>query len=136
MTPREFFHILKEAHGCELPSYGCLFIEAIADRYVYDCWLIDWDVTISVPLPLAAVVARLCFDRKQPEDYRTLKVLPATLFAYALGTFDKQPERVQRYLRGRFGPLLPTMRSHAATSWRLIEAIDLPTNDAGDASAP
>lgn len=128
MTPIQFYNTIKDAYGCEIPAYGCLLVDEIGDRFFYDCWLIDWDIKICVPLPFNALIASLCFFNKQPEDYKTLKIQVATLFAYALAKFDKHPQDVQKHLRGRFGPLLPTMRQYAEERWHKIETIPTPTS--------
>lgn len=116
MSPREFLNLIKEAYGCQLPAHACHLIEEAGGRQFYDCWLIDWDLKFSVPMPadLAKIArAELGYAVGIPD-----------MFSYALARFDKQPAATQAHLKGRFGLYLDVMRRYSEERWKEIETWD------------
>lgn len=118
----KLYDLIKEAHGCKEPDTATHFVEAIGDaEVIYDVYLLDWNVRITVPFAVSAVIQMICID-SDPEDIvtevRTYKVRPIDAIAYALTTFETQPEPVKKHLRERFGPTLLRARKLGHEHWK------------------
>jgi hypothetical protein len=124
MNCRQFWNTVKEAYGCEAPSMGCLFIEEAGDRLVYDCWLIDHDIKVSVPFPKQVVRAWEAAEGRDPNAYRTVRVKTVEMFLYALAKLEKLPDNVKAHMQMRFGYVLNPCQEYARKAWKEIEDFD------------
>lgn len=108
--------LVKEAHGCVLPECSTHFVEDLESDFLYDVYLWDWGVTITVPLRAEWVVNHLVAQglEVQPNLY---KVRPQDAVAYALTTYSIQPKPVRDYLQSRFGKMLNQARDLAHSYW-------------------
>ena len=112
----KFVDLVREAPGCVLPDAGTHCLGPVGDDVAYDVYLWDWQVCIRVPLP-AMTVAVAQTAGGVPVNPTVYKVRPQDAIAYALASFDVQPQAVQAHLRGRFAALLPRARELAARYW-------------------
>jgi hypothetical protein len=120
----QFWRTVKEAYGFEEPAIGCLFIEEAGDRLVYECWLIDYGIKISVPYPKQVVRAWLATLGKDPNSYRTEKIRTVEVFIYALAKLEKLPDSVKAHLQERFGYVLKPCQEYARKTWTETETFD------------
>lgn len=104
---------------------GCLFIEEAGDRLVYDCWLIDYDIKVSVPFPKRVVQLWAATEGRDPRDFRTERVKTCEMFIYALAKLDRLPQDVQNHLTKRLGPYLKAAREYATSAWKNTETFDV-----------
>lgn len=124
MNGKQFWALIKQAHGLEEPAVGQLFVEEAGDRLVYDCWLIDFGIKVSVPFPKKLAQLHMASEERDHRQYRTEKVKTVEIFIYALAKLEKLPQDVQQHMTRRFGKYLPEMQDYARKSWNEIETFD------------
>lgn len=132
MDGRWFCECIRLAHGLEMPAMGCLLVEESAQRLHIDCWMIDWDLVVRLPMPrglaLAYLEATAPIDATDEEvlervaRYRVFRPSHLTVFCYALARFDAQPAPVREHLRRRFGLEFEACRRFAEREWASAEA--------------
>lgn len=109
-------NLIREAHGCAMPTVATHFVEDLGDDILYDVYLWDFGVKISVPFRGVWIASMQELERVEFNP-KTYKVRAQDAVAYALMTYNTQPEPVREYLRGRFGPKLREARGMAHGYW-------------------
>ena len=117
---KDFGRLVREAHGCKMPDASTHYIEDLERDILYDVYLWDWGVVITVPFPAKSALMMQAMEEK-PLNERLYQVRPIDAIAYALASYSTQPEPVRAYLRGRFGGMLKQARSMGSDHWMEVE---------------
>ncbi|HEB53419.1 MAG TPA: hypothetical protein ENI87_09220 [bacterium] len=135
LPQREYFNLLREAHGCELPEAHSTWLGWSYPFFEYVVQLPQWGVTIKVLLPNLAVAMHLsvlheAFGPDLPREHAEFyfsryQVLVCDALTFALFDYGEQPSAVQLHLRERFGPMLGVAREAATREWaQVMRSVD------------
>lgn len=117
MKTMKLAQLVQEAHGCSMPEASSHYLEDLGSDFLYDVYLWDWGVKITVPVPASFVGFWMKGDVCPPK----FQVRAQDAVAYGLVTYGTQSQSVRDYLKGRFGPMLNQARTMAFDYWKGME---------------
>ena len=137
LQTREYLTSLELAHGCAMPTVTSTYVGWEDRTLLYDVCLVDWQVTVRVPMPDLGVLIHLSllhtsFAPELPREHAEFyidryQVRAMEALSFALADFDEQPADVQRHLVDRFGPMLDDARAAGAKYWGEVLESSRPT---------